>query len=79
MTFHKVNGPFAKRASCDDMMEGSGRSSRLGGKMLAIGIVFDRFNAITEERRPKIPSTHDFLGSGEAGEVATTRATMTGI
>ena len=47
--------------------------------MLAIGTVFDCFNAITEERRPKIPSTHDFLGGGEAEEVATTSAAMTDI
>ena len=71
-TFHKVNGPFPKRASCDDRMEGSGRSSRLGGEMLAIGTVFDYFNAITEERRPKIPGAHDFLGGGKAGKVAPT-------
>ena len=78
-TFHKVNGPFTKRTSCDDRMEGSERSSRLGGEMLAMGTMFEYFNAITEERRPKIPSTHDFLGGGEAGEVATTSAAMTGI
>ena len=78
-TFHKVNGPFTKRISCDDRMEGSGRSSRLGGEMLAIGTVFDYFNAITKERRPKISSTYDFLGGGETGEVATTSTTMIGI
>ena len=78
-TFHKVNGPFTKRTSYDDRMDGSGRSSCLGGEMLAIGTVFDGFNAITEERRPKIPSAHDFLGGGEAGEVATTSTAMTGI
>ena len=60
-------------------MEGSGRSSRLGGEMLAIGTVFDCFNVITDERRPKIPSVHDFLGGGEVGEVATTSTAMTGI
>ena len=60
-------------------MERSGRSSCLGGEVLAIGTVFDCFNAITEERRPKISSTHDFLGGGETGEVATTSAAMTGI
>ena len=79
LTFHKVNGPFAKRASCDDRMEGSGRSSRLGGEMLAIGTVFDCFNAIIEERRPKIPNAHDFLGSSRTEEVATTSTAMIGI
>ena len=78
-TFHKVDGPFAKRTGGDERMERSGRSSRLGGEMLAIRTVFDCYNAITEERRQKIPSTHDFLGGGEAGEVATTSATMIGI
>ena len=77
--FHKVDGPFTKWTGGDDRMERSGRSSRLGGEMLAIGTVFDCFNAITEERRPKIASTHDFLGGGEAREVATTSTAMTGI
>ena len=60
-------------------MEGSWGSSRLRGKMLAIGTVFDYLNAITKERRPKIPSAHDFLGSSKTGEVATASATMAGI
>lgn len=47
--------------------------------MLAIRIVFDCFNAIAEERRPKIPSAHNFLGGAEAEEVAATSAAMTGI
>ena len=79
MKLHKVDGPFTEGTSCDDRMEGRGRISRLRGEMLEIGTVFDYFNAITEERRLKIPNTHDFLGGGEAGEVATTSATMTGI
>ena len=77
--FHKVDGSFTKRTSCDNMMERRGRSSHLGGEILAIGTVFDCFNAITEERRPKKPSPHDFLGGSEAGEVATTSTAMTGI
>ena len=60
-------------------MEGSWGSSRLRGEMLAIGTVFDCLNAITKERRPKIPSTHDFLGSSKTGEVATASAAMAGI
>ena len=46
---------------------------------MAIGTVFDCFNAITEEGRPEIPSAHDFLGSSKTGEMATTSAAMAGI
>ena len=60
-------------------MEGSQRGSCLRGKMLAIGTVFDCFNVIIEERRPKIPNAHDFLGSGKTRGVATTSAAMAGI
>lgn len=60
-------------------MEGSWGSSQLRGKMLAIGTVFDCFNAITEEGRPEIPSAHEFLSSSKTGEVATASATMAGI
>ena len=60
-------------------MEGSWGSSRLRGEMLAIGTVFDCFNAITEEGRPEIPSAHDFLGSSKTREVATVSAAMAGI
>ena len=60
-------------------MERSWGSSRLRGEMLAIGTVFDCLNAITKERRPKIPSAHDFLGSSKTGEVATASAAMAGI
>ena len=59
-TLHKVDGPFTKGTSCDDRMEGSWRSSRLRGEMLAIGTVFDCFNAINEQKRKKIPSAHEF-------------------
>ena len=55
-TFHKVDDPFTKRTSCDDRVERRGRSSRLGGEMLAIGTVFDYFNAITEEEGQKYPA-----------------------
>ena len=79
LTLHKFDGPFIEGTNCDNGMEGSRRSSRLRGEMLEIGTVFDLFNTITEERRPKIPSTHDFLGGGEAREVATTSAAMAGI
>ena len=78
-TLHKFDGPFTKGTSCDDRMEGSRGSSRLRGKMLVIGTVFDCLNAITEEGRPKIPSAHDFLGGSNTGEVATTSAAMAGI
>ena len=60
-------------------MEGRWGSSRLRGEMLAIGIVFDCLNAITEEGRPKIPSAHEFLGGSKTGEVATASTTMAGI
>ena len=60
-------------------MEGSWGSSRLRGEMLAIGTVFDCFNAITEEGRPEIPNAHDFLGSSKTGEMATASAAMAGI
>ena len=66
-TFHEVDGPLTKRINCDEGMEGSGGSSCLRGEMLEIGTVFEGFNAIAEERRPKIPSAHDFLGGGEIG------------
>ena len=60
-------------------MKGSWGSSRLRGEMLAIGTVFDYFNAITEEGRPEIPSAHEFLGSSKTREVATASAAMAGI
>ena len=60
-------------------MEGSWWSSRFRGEMLAIGTVFDCLNAITKERRPKIPCAHDFLGSSKTREVATASAAMAGI
>ena len=47
--------------------------------MLAIGTVFDCFNAITEEGRPEIPSAHDFLGSSKTREVSTASTAMAGI
>ena len=78
-TLHKVDGPFTKGTSCDDRMEGSWGSSRLRGEMLAIGTVFDCFNAIAEERRPKIPSAHNFLGSSTTREVVATSTVMTDI
>ena len=60
-------------------MEGSWWSSRLRGEMLAIGTVFDCLNAITKERRPKIPSAHEFLGSDKTRDVDITSTAMTGI
>ena len=78
-TLHEVNGPFTERTSSENEMEGSGGSSCLRGKMLAIGTVFDCFNAINEERRPKIPSAHDFFGGSKTREVATTNTAMTSI
>ena len=78
-TLHKVDGPFIEGTSGDDWMEGSWGSSCLRGEMLAIGTVFDCLNAITKERRPKIPSAHEFLGSSKTREVTTASATMAGI
>ena len=78
-TLHKVNNPFIERTNSDDEMEESWWGSCFWGKMLAIGVVFDCLNAITEERRPKVTSTHDFLGSGHTGEVTTISAIVISI
>jgi len=41
--------------------------------------VLECLDTITKERRPKLHSVHDFLGSGHSGEVTATSAIMESV
>ena len=74
ITGHKVDAPFAKRASCNDRVAKGGGGSGFVGIELTLLTSFHGMNAIMKQVRPKVTSSDNILSSGYTRQMAPTCA-----
>ena len=73
---HEVYALFHKRANCYDRMELTWMGVLLGGKNLTWRAFLDHFNAIFQNRGPKVSCAQSFMGSSQPREMNTTSSSM---